>query len=64
MALWFPRADKKVTVEWTQEEELKALKWLESIVNRIKNENDFVYNNENEYFCNNLCGVRAFCEYR
>jgi hypothetical protein len=64
ITLWFIRAKKEVSIAWDKEEQDKAIDWAEGVVNRIREEKDFMYNNSNSYFCNFLCGVRDFCEYR
>jgi hypothetical protein len=65
IVLWFPRLlGKMVSIPWELERENDAIAWLDGIITSIRAENIFPYNNSNDYFCNNLCGVRAFCEYR
>lgn len=64
ITLWFPRVDSKVEIDWEEEKEKEALDWFLNSVSKIRNEEFFPYNNTNNYFCNNLCGVRKFCEYR
>lgn len=61
--LWFPRLDRLVTVPFTQEDEDAGMKWLLETVEKIKNEEDFPFV-ISQYFCDNLCSVRKFCEYR
>lgn len=63
IALWFPRADKTVSIDWNKDEEDEAVKWIVNNVKKIRKEEVFPYNNKNEYFCKNLCSVRDFCEY-
>jgi len=62
--LWYPRLDKIVATQWTQEKEEEALEWLRGLVKNIKEDEQFMYDNTNPYFCNNLCSVRKFCEFR
>lgn len=64
ITLWFPRMDRKVSIPWSLERENQAISWIEETINKIKDEEDFKYNNSNSYFCNNLCSVKTFCEYR
>lgn len=64
ITLWFTRPDRKVTVEWEEEKEKKAIKWAIDVINRIKKEEEFPYNNSEKFFCDNLCSVREHCEYR
>ena len=63
ITLWFPRADKTHSVLCTKEDEESAIDWITNTVDKIKNEENFPYNNTNNYFCSNLCNVRDFCEY-
>lgn len=64
VALWFPRARREYAFDWEQVEEDKVLFWANNMIRTIKSENIFAYNNKNTYFCENLCSVRKFCEYR
>jgi hypothetical protein len=64
IVLWFIRLNKKVSIPWSLEKEEKAIASLIETIEKIKKEELFIYNNSNLYFCDNLCGVRAFCEYR
>jgi hypothetical protein len=63
ITLWFPRLDKTVTIEWKDSDEIKAIEWLQDVVEKIKNEEVFDYGKPGEYFCHNLCSVRNFCKY-
>lgn len=63
ITLWFPRADKTVSIQHSIEEEKEAISWIEKTVGMIKEDNNFMYNNSNSYFCNNLCSVRDYCEF-
>lgn len=62
--LWFIRINRLLTVQKDEREEKQAVKWLHSIVRKIKNDEIFRYDNSNSFFCNQLCGVRLFCEYK
>jgi hypothetical protein len=64
ITLWFTRPDRQVTIPWSLEKEDEAIAWLSGVITKIKTEEIFPYNNTNPYFCNELCGVRKFCEYR
>jgi len=64
ITLWFTRPSRFVTIPWDEEKEKKAVDWALKIIKRIKTTENFEYNNSNKYFCDNLCGVRDFCEYR
>ena len=62
--LWFTRAQKELSIPWNKKDEETAMKRVVGIVNDIKKEISFTPNTSNPYFCNNLCGVRNFCEYK
>jgi len=64
ITLWFIRLDKMVTVARNLDEENTVVQEFSKIVEKIKAEEVFPYNNSNQFFCNNLCGVRASCEYK
>ena len=64
ITLWFTRPSRLVTIPWDSAKEKEAIDHIESVIKRIKNENEFPYNNKSKYFCDNLCSVRQFCEYR
>jgi hypothetical protein len=64
IALWFTRLNKIVTIPKVPEKEEKAIFWFGETIKKIKADERFMYDNSNSYFCENLCGVRAFCEYR
>ena len=64
ITLWFTRPNRQVTINWNEKDEEKAIKWLEGEVHKIKKDEKFVFNNSSPYFCNNLCSVRASCEFR
>lgn len=61
--LWFTRPERFITIAWDEEKEKQSIKWFTDTIDKIKKEERFPYNNKNSYFCNHLCGVRAFCEY-
>ena len=61
--LWFPRAKREIERYWEEEEQNNAIHWAKNIIENIKNEKEFRFNNSNTYFCNFLCGVRNYCEY-
>jgi len=64
LVLMFPRLNRNVYFDWNQERETEVLEWISVLVDKIKTEKDFPYNNSNKYFCHNLCSVRDFCQYR
>jgi hypothetical protein len=61
--LWFARIDRKVSIPWSIEREDETFEWFNKSIVKIADEEKFIYNNSNPYFCNNLCSVRAFCEF-
>lgn len=63
ITLWFPRPNRTHSISWDARKEKDTLDWVINIINQIKNEEEFPFNNSNSYFCSNLCGVREFCEY-
>lgn len=64
ITLLFTRLNREVTIDWNTIEEMKTIFWLTDTIKQIKEDNQFQYNNSNPFFCNNLCSVRNFCEYR
>jgi hypothetical protein len=64
ITLWFTRPDRKHTISWNEKDEEKAIKWLHKEVGKIRKDEEFLYNNSNAYFCNQLCGVRESCEFK
>lgn len=64
ITLWFTRPNRKVTIPWNAKKEEATIKWLHKMVKKIREEDEFPYNNTNSYFCDNLCSVRLFCEYK
>lgn len=64
ITLWFTRPNRKLTIDWKEADEEKAIRWLKRQVSAIKKDEKFLFNNSNSYFCNNLCSVRESCEYR
>jgi len=64
IVLWFTRPSRKVSIKWNESEEENSVEWLHKIINKIKVDEKFIYNNSNAYFCNQLCSVRESCEFR
>jgi len=64
IVLWYPRLDRKEVYTWSHQKETETLDWLYKVLSKIKTEESFDYDNSSSYFCENLCGVRMFCEYR
>lgn len=64
ISLLFPRANRTHTVQWLKEKEDEAVNWLIDKMTQIKSASHFPYNNTNPFFCNSLCSVREYCEYR
>lgn len=64
ITLWFTRPNRQVTINWKEEDEEKAISWLEGEVAKIKKDEKFLPNTNNPYFCLNLCSVRDSCEFK
>lgn len=64
ISLWYPRLSKIVTIPWEKEKEDEAMEWLKGLVEKIKADEEFKYDNSSPYFCNNICSVRKFCQYK
>lgn len=64
ITLWFTRPDRKHTISWNEDDEEAAVEWLHKMVHKIRTDEKFMYNNNNAYFCNQLCSVRESCEFR
>jgi len=62
--LWFTRPNRKLIIPWDSKVEQNAVFWAEDIIERIKKDEDFPYNNTNSFFCDILCNVRESCEYK
>lgn len=63
ITLWFPRSKRMETIQWSYNSEQDTIKWLTDTLGKLKTEEVFPYNNSSQYFCDNLCSVRNFCEY-
>ena len=64
ITLWFTRVNKQVTIPYNRDKETEVLDWLEATIAKIKEDNEFKYNNSETFFCDNICGVRSHCEFR
>lgn len=64
MWLWFFRSQKieKFSVDPVKISE--DMEWFFNLVNNIKNEEDFLPNTNNKFFCNSLCGVSKDCFFK
>jgi len=64
--IWFIRDQKIETIPVDPYVIGEVLTWFEDLVKKIKTEEEWPYNNskENQFFCNQLCGVRLSCPYR
>jgi len=60
----FTRLNREVKLPWTLEDEIKAVNWMVDIIENIRKEEEFAYDNSSKFFCNFLCGVRESCKYR
>lgn len=64
ISILFPRANRTVTISWEEEKEIEAIDWLKETIKRIQSEKTFSPDNSNSFFCNNLCSVSSYCEYK
>lgn len=64
ITLWFTRSGREYSEDWTYEKECGIIENFKKAIENIKNDTEFVANNTNPFFCNNLCGVRNSCVYR
>ncbi len=64
--LWFIRNNKFVELDVNPMKIVDSLDWLESGINNIKNETEWLPNNTkaNKFFCEQLCGMRLNCEHK
>lgn len=64
--LWFPRISKVTSTPFDLTAEAESIKWFFDTIEKIKADEDFQPNlsKENEFFCWNICDVRAFCKWR
>lgn len=62
--IWFTRPEKRHVIKWSKKTEEKTLKWAEDTLKKIYSDEEFVYDNSQEYFCQNICGVRESCPYK
>jgi hypothetical protein len=42
----------------------ETIEWFWGIIEKIKNEEFFEYNNKSSFWCNSICSVKDDCEYR
>lgn len=59
----YPRLMREDRFPWDADKEAEVLEWVRGLIHRIKNEEEFKYDNSQNYFCNQICGVRQFCEF-
>lgn len=64
ISLWFPRVNHIITIPWNLKDEEAAVRKVASIAKSVLSEEEFKANPGNRYFCDNLCSVRKFCEFR
>lgn len=60
--LLFTRAKKLISFPVVEKDETDIMQWALNTIEDIYKE-EYNYNNTQNYFCNNLCGVRLFCEF-
>lgn len=64
IVLWFPRYDRMEHIEIDIKEETKTVEWFQNTIKNILNEEDFVANTSNAFFCNSLCSVSSACSFK
>jgi len=65
ITIWFVRPlERFLTTPWLPEKEEKALGMLRELIAKIKAEEEFKADTSAPYFCNNICSVREYCEFR
>jgi hypothetical protein len=66
ICIWFIRNNVFKVVKIDRNEMQSRIQWFEDTIKNIKNEQDWAANNtkENQYFCNNICGMRNWCKYK
>jgi hypothetical protein len=64
MRIWFVRSDKFEEIIWNEENENKAIEWAREQIKKIMAEKDFVANNRNQFFCQNLCSTSSACKFK
>jgi len=62
--IWFVRVGKMEEFEFDPYKAQEVVEEFFNEVENIKNEENFEANNKNTFFCNQLCSVAEFCEYR
>jgi hypothetical protein len=61
---WFITADLIVKTLVEVDKVQDNLIWFIDTIEKIKNEETFLPNNKNVFFCQNLCGVSSSCAFK
>jgi len=59
--LWFIRNQQFFEIKINSLETAETLSWVDSVLQNIKSETAWDYNNKNKYFCQWLCSIRSRC---
>jgi hypothetical protein len=62
--IWFIKPNEVMEFNFDPMKAQEVYEWFIDGVNNIKNEEDFEANNSNKFFCNILCSVSDFCEFK
>lgn len=62
--VWYLRVDKFVDVVYTTDIAKEVMVWFQNGIRNILQEKDFEADTSQEYFCNVLCSVREYCQYK
>lgn len=62
--IWFIINNIIETILINNDDIMNTLDWFRNNIQNIKNEEDFVANNKNSFFCNQLCSVSQFCKFK
>lgn len=59
------RLQTKLTIPWEREEYEASMKWAIDTIHLIENDTQWLPNNSNYFWCNNLCSQRQnYCPYK
>jgi len=62
--VWFITNGTVETVKFDHYQSQDNFEWFITGIEKIKDDSEFKYNNKNEFYCNELCGVRLMCRYK
>ena len=58
------REQKTLTIPWDESEYKNSLNWVAETLEKIKNEELWLPDDTNQFYCNYLCGYRNDCEFK